>query len=127
METNGGYHFHGTTILAVRKNGKTVVAGDGQVTLDTHVVKHRARKVRRIYNDRIIAHEMVHAVMGRSINMTAIPTWFLEGTAELIHGADERLAGRDPLAYGHRDLGHDAGHRRARPARVECGVGGGEG
>lgn len=54
METNGGYHFHGTTILAVRKNGKTVVAGDGQVTLDTHVVKHRARKVRRIYNDRII-------------------------------------------------------------------------
>ncbi len=45
------------------------------------------------YNDRIIAHEMVHAVMGRSINMTAMPTWFLEGTAELIHGADERLAG----------------------------------
>lgn len=49
-----GYHFHGTTILAVRKNGKTVVAGDGQVTLDTHVVKHHARKVRRIYNDRIV-------------------------------------------------------------------------
>lgn len=44
------------------------------------------------YNDRIIAHEMVHAVMGRAINMTAMPTWFLEGTAELIHGADERLA-----------------------------------
>jgi flagellin len=43
------------------------------------------------YNDRIIAHEMVHAVMGRSVNMTALPTWFLEGSAELIHGADERL------------------------------------
>lgn len=43
------------------------------------------------YNDRIIAHEMVHAVMGRSVNMTAMPTWFLEGSAELIHGADERL------------------------------------
>ncbi|MFO1386676.1 MAG: flagellinolysin [Chitinivorax sp.] len=43
------------------------------------------------YNDRIIAHEMVHAVMGRSVNMTSMPTWFLEGSAELIHGADERL------------------------------------
>jgi len=48
------HRFHGTTILAVRGNGKTVVAGDGQVTLDTHVVKHHARKVRRIYNDRIV-------------------------------------------------------------------------
>ncbi|WP_137938144.1 flagellinolysin [Chitinivorax sp. B] len=45
------------------------------------------------YNDRVIAHEMVHAVMGRAINFNAMPTWFLEGTAELIHGADERLAG----------------------------------
>lgn len=46
------------------------------------------------YNDRIIAHEMVHAVMGRTVNMTsfgATQTWFLEGSAELIHGADERL------------------------------------
>ena len=43
------------------------------------------------YNDRIIAHEMVHAVMGRTVNMTSMPTWFLEGSAELIHGADERL------------------------------------
>ncbi len=46
--------FHGTTILAVRRNGKIVVAGDGQVTLGNNVVKHSARKVRRIYNDRII-------------------------------------------------------------------------
>lgn len=45
------------------------------------------------YNDRIIAHEMVHAVMGRTMNFGALPTWFLEGAAELIHGADERLAG----------------------------------
>jgi flagellin len=44
------------------------------------------------YNDRIIAHEMVHAVMGRTMNFGALPTWFIEGTAELIHGADERLA-----------------------------------
>ncbi len=43
------------------------------------------------YDDRIIAHEMVHAVMGRTMNFGALPTWFIEGTAEFIHGADERL------------------------------------
>ena len=46
--------FYGTTILAVRYKNEVVVAGDGQVTLGDHVVKHRAKKVRRIYNDRII-------------------------------------------------------------------------
>ena len=47
------------------------------------------------YNDRIIAHEMVHAVMARSTNygsLGATSTWFLEGAAEFIHGADERVA-----------------------------------
>ncbi len=47
-------NYHGTTILAVRHQGKVAVAGDGQVTLNTNVVKHLAKKVRRIYNDRII-------------------------------------------------------------------------
>ena len=47
-------NFHGTTILAVRHKGKAAVAGDGQVTLNNTVVKHYARKVRRIYNDKII-------------------------------------------------------------------------
>jgi ATP-dependent HslUV protease subunit HslV len=46
--------FHGTTILAVRHKNKVVVAGDGQVTLGSVVTKHKARKVRRIYNDKII-------------------------------------------------------------------------
>lgn len=46
--------FHGTTILAVRNQDKVVVAGDGQVTLGNLVTKHQARKVRRIYHDRII-------------------------------------------------------------------------
>jgi len=46
--------YHGTTILAVRHKGKAAVAGDGQVTLNDTVVKHQARKVRRIYNDKII-------------------------------------------------------------------------
>jgi len=47
-------NFHGTTILAVRHKGKIALAGDGQVTLNNTVVKHRAKKVRRIYNDRIL-------------------------------------------------------------------------
>ncbi len=46
--------FHGTTILAVRRDGRLVVAGDGQVTMNQTVIKHTARKVRRIYNDKII-------------------------------------------------------------------------
>jgi ATP-dependent HslUV protease subunit HslV len=46
--------FHGTTILAVRRKGKAAVAGDGQVTLNNTIIKHRAKKVRRIYNDKII-------------------------------------------------------------------------
>lgn len=47
-------NFHGTTILAVRRNGKIAIAGDGQVTLNNSVVKHHAKKVRRIYNDKIV-------------------------------------------------------------------------
>ena len=44
----------GTTILAIRKDGHVVVAGDGQVTLGDTVLKHRARKVRRLYHDKVI-------------------------------------------------------------------------
>lgn len=43
------------------------------------------------YNDRIIAHEMVHAEMSRSMDFNSLPNWFKEGSAEFIHGADERL------------------------------------
>ena len=45
----------GTTILSVRHKGKIVMAGDGQVTLETTVMKHRARKVRKLYNDKVLA------------------------------------------------------------------------
>lgn len=45
----------GTTILCVRHKGKVVMAGDGQVTLGQTVMKHTARKVRRIYQDRVLA------------------------------------------------------------------------
>ncbi len=46
--------FKGTTILAVRKNGKVAIAGDGQVTLGDTVMKGNSRKVRRMYNDKVI-------------------------------------------------------------------------
>lgn len=46
--------IRGTTILAVRHKGGVAVAGDGQVTLNNTVIKHKAKKVRRIYNDKII-------------------------------------------------------------------------
>lgn len=46
--------FHGTTILAIRHKDKLVVAGDGQVTLNNNIIKHHAKKVRKIYNDKII-------------------------------------------------------------------------
>lgn len=44
----------GTTILAVRHKGKVVVAGDGQVTMETTIMKHHARKVRRLYHNDVI-------------------------------------------------------------------------
>src|SRR5512140_2611724 len=47
--------FHSTTILAVRHNGHAVLAGDGQVTLGDTVVKQSARKIRRLYGDRVLA------------------------------------------------------------------------
>ncbi|HTM09332.1 MAG TPA: ATP-dependent protease subunit HslV [Verrucomicrobiae bacterium] len=47
--------FHGTTILAVRRGGKIVMVGDGQVSLGQTVMKHSARKVRKLYHDKVIA------------------------------------------------------------------------
>ena len=47
--------FHSTTILAVRHRDRAVLAGDGQVTFGQTVVKQRAKKLRRLYNDRILA------------------------------------------------------------------------
>jgi ATP-dependent HslUV protease subunit HslV len=46
--------FRGTTILAVKRNGKLAVAGDGQVTLNETIIKHHAVKVRKIYTGKII-------------------------------------------------------------------------
>ncbi len=47
--------FHGTTIIAIKHNGKVVMAGDGQVSMGSIAIKHGAQKVRRLYNDKILA------------------------------------------------------------------------
>jgi ATP-dependent HslUV protease subunit HslV len=47
--------YHGTTILSVRRGGSVALGGDGQVTLGNIVVKAGARKVRRLYNEKILA------------------------------------------------------------------------
>jgi ATP-dependent HslUV protease subunit HslV len=47
--------FEGTTIVAVRKDGKCAIAGDGQVTFgESAIMKHTAKKVRRLYHDRVV-------------------------------------------------------------------------
>jgi len=47
--------FKGTTILCIRKNGKVAIAGDGQVTLGNTVMKHNAKKIRKMYDDKILS------------------------------------------------------------------------
>ncbi|MGD0210074.1 MAG: ATP-dependent protease subunit HslV [Desulfomonilia bacterium] len=47
--------IHGTTILCVRKEGKVVMAGDGQVTMNNVILKGKAKKVRKIYDDKVLA------------------------------------------------------------------------
>jgi ATP-dependent HslUV protease subunit HslV len=47
--------FRGTTILAVRRNGRVAVGGDGQVTLGNTIMKGNARKVRRLFRDQVVA------------------------------------------------------------------------
>ena len=44
-----------TTVLCIRRNGQVVMAGDGQVTLGSSVIKHSAKKIRRLYQDKILA------------------------------------------------------------------------
>ena len=47
--------IHATTVICVRRDGQTAIAGDGQVTVGNTVMKHGAAKVRRLYGDRILA------------------------------------------------------------------------
>lgn len=52
---SGEPQAHGTTVLCVRKESKVVLIADGQVTMGDHVLKHTARKTRRLFNDKVVA------------------------------------------------------------------------
>jgi ATP-dependent HslUV protease subunit HslV len=52
--SHGLHQWHGTTIIGVKKNGRTVIAGDGQVSMGNTVMKPNARKVRRIGDGKVI-------------------------------------------------------------------------
>jgi ATP-dependent HslUV protease, peptidase subunit HslV len=52
---NNRRSIRSTTILSVRRNGRLAMGGDGQVTMGESVVKQKARKIRRLYNDKVIA------------------------------------------------------------------------
>lgn len=75
-----------TTILAVRRDNRVAVAGDGQVTFDKTVMKSGARKVRRLYNDKIIA-----GFAGSTADAFTLFTRF-EAKLEQYHGQLQRSA-----------------------------------
>src|SRR5437763_13850322 len=75
-----------TTVLHVRRNGHVALAGDGQVTLGETVMKASARKVRRLYNDKILA-----GFAGARADACSLLTRF-EGKLEQYHGNLERAA-----------------------------------
>lgn len=87
-------------------SGQVVTGGDGKyndVHLNINMAAFSPGETRDggsapMYSDRIIAHEMAHAVMSRAMNFDPLPDWFKEGAAELIHGADERV--RSSVASG---------------------------
>lgn len=84
-QSNAG-RWRSTTVIAVRRDGKVAVAGDGQVTLGDTVMKSGARKVRRLYNDRIIA-----GFAGSTADAFALFSRF-ESKLEQYHGQLQRAA-----------------------------------
>ena len=78
--------IHATTILCVRKKGKVAMASDGQVTLGDTVMKHGAKKLRRLYNDKILA-----GFAGSSADSFALFARF-ESKLEQYHGNLSRAA-----------------------------------
>ena len=55
IRSDSANRIRSTTVICVRRNGQVVMAADGQVTLGDHVIKHSARKIRRLYQDKILA------------------------------------------------------------------------
>jgi ATP-dependent HslUV protease, peptidase subunit HslV len=78
--------IHATTIICVRKKGRVAIASDGQVTLGDTVMKHGAKKLRRLYNDKIIA-----GFAGSSADSFALFSRF-ESKLEQFHGNLSRAA-----------------------------------
>lgn len=81
-----GLKFHHTTILCVRHKGQVAMAGDGQVTLGHTVVKHGARKIRRVLNGSVLA-----GFAGSAADAIALFTKF-EAKLEEFHGNLERAS-----------------------------------
>jgi ATP-dependent HslUV protease, peptidase subunit HslV len=78
--------MHSTTIICVRKKDKVALAGDGQVTLGDTVIKQGAKKIRRLYNDKILA-----GFAGSSADSFALFSRF-EAKLEQFHGNLNRAA-----------------------------------
>ena len=78
--------IHATTIICVRKKGSVAIASDGQVTLGDTVMKHGAKKLRRLYNDKILA-----GFAGSSADSFALFSRF-ESKLEQFHGNLSRAA-----------------------------------
>lgn len=86
MSQNNSPKIRSTTVLLVRRDGRVALAGDGQVTLGETVMKANAKKVRRLYNDKILA-----GFAGATGDAFALLTRF-EGKIEQYHGNLERAA-----------------------------------
>ena len=78
--------MHSTTIICVRKDGKVALAGDGQVTLGDTEIKHGAKKIRRLYNNKILS-----GFAGSSADSFALFSRF-ESKLEQFHGNLSRAA-----------------------------------
>jgi ATP-dependent HslUV protease subunit HslV len=78
--------IHATTIICVRRKGKVAIASDGQVTLGDTVIKHGAKKIRRLYNEKILA-----GFAGSSADSFALFSRF-ESKLEQFHGNLSRAA-----------------------------------
>ena len=86
MTNKNGTITRSTTVLLVRRDGRVAMAGDGQVTVGDTIMKRGARKVRRVYNEKILA-----GFAGASADAFSLLTRF-EGKLEQYHGNLERAA-----------------------------------
>jgi ATP-dependent HslUV protease subunit HslV len=84
--TEKSEQMHGTTVLCVRRDGKVVMAGDGQVTLGDTVVKHGAKKVRRMFEDKVLT-----GFAGHTADALSLFSRF-EGKLQEYHGNLPRAA-----------------------------------